>query len=390
MPIFTIFNHEGESERLINCIEIDLLHNMQAGEKYILGEYQNHYLVNNQPVEKPPQPSPYHEWDVVKKQWLLPEDAASRMLSDAQEEVRRELSKYQSEVRSKLIGFSDSEERNLKDKYDAAKRILGGDATEADNALIAGEAAARDKYDFMQLVQVIIIKGDRANVLLNAVKGRMNGFVLRINDALEVSTTAAELFSRIRVIRDEADIAVQQLLAMKNDAVLQARTQALQYRIADDGTSVSISPSVAHDWDSKKGDWVLNVSKQAEMLSAELVQAKQSKLSEMNTAAQSFIDQMTGANDTPEYERATWAAQGAEAKAWHADHTAATPTLDNIAKNRGVPAELLRQKAYEKTIAYELLVSTIAGQRQRFEDKLNVSKTLADVNAIMVNFQVKP
>ena len=218
MPIFSIFNSKNHFIRRINCEEIDLTLNLQAGERYLLGDWSNHYLVDNQPVEKPPRPSDYHNWDVVKKQWLLPEDAASRMLSDAQKEVRRGLSEYQAEVRSKLIGFGDSEERDLKDKYDAAKRILGGDATEADNALIAGEAAVRDKYEFMQLAQVIVIKGDRANVLLNAVKGRMNGFVLRIYDALEISTTAEELFSRVRVIRDEADIAVQQLLAPKNDA----------------------------------------------------------------------------------------------------------------------------------------------------------------------------
>ena len=216
MPIFSIFNSKNHFIRRINCEEIDLTLNLQAGERYLLGDWPNHYLVDNQPVEKPPQPSPYHEWDVIEKRWLLSEDAASRMLSDAQVEVRKELAKYRSEVRSKLIGFSDSEERELRDKYDAAKRILEGNATEADNALIAGEAAARDKYDFASLAQVIVIKGDTASVLLNAVKGRMNGFTLRIDDALKSSTTAEELFSQIRVIREEANIAFQQLLAMKN------------------------------------------------------------------------------------------------------------------------------------------------------------------------------
>ena len=178
------------------------------------------------------------------------------------------------------------------------------------------------------------------------------------------------------------------------NSIMEARAKGLKYVVITDGESLSVAPSVAHDWDSKKSEWVLNEAKQAaidaQKTAAQFQNARTEKLLEMNTAAQSFIDQMTGANDTPEYERATWAAQGAEAKAWHADNTAATPTLDNIAKNRGVPAELLRQKAYEKTIAYEVFVSTIAGQRQRFEDQLNAAKTLADVDAIVVNFQVKP
>ena len=214
--MFTIFYEKNEFLRTLHCEEVDLFLNLKQGEKYLLGDYSNHYLVNAQPVQKPPCPSEYHEWDIIEKQWLLPEDAASRILSDAQAEVRRELAKYQSEVRSKLIGFSDSEERELRDKYDAAKRILEGNATEADNALIAGEAAVRDKYDFASLAQVIVTKGDAASVLLNAVKGRMNGFTLRIDDALKSSTTAEELFSQVRVIREEANIAVQQLLAMKN------------------------------------------------------------------------------------------------------------------------------------------------------------------------------
>ena len=214
--IYTIFI-DNEASYSVTCSESDLALNIQSGYVAVAGEHHNGYLDGSAVKQKPPQPSPYHDWDVIKKQWLLPEDAASRMLSDAQVEVRRALSKYQSEARSKLIGLSDSEERDLRDKYDAARRILGGNATEADNALIAGEVAARNKYGFMQLVLVIIAKGDRTNVFLNAVKGRMNGFALRINDALEISTTAEELFSRTRVIRDEADIAVQQLLAMKND-----------------------------------------------------------------------------------------------------------------------------------------------------------------------------
>ena len=216
MKNYTIFNEDGEIAMVLGCSLEDAQLNLQTTQTLVEGTYQDTYLANGKVFKKPVQPNTYHVWDTIAKQWFLPPDATSRMLADAQKEVRRALSEYQSEVRSKLIGFSDSEERDLKDKYDAAKRILRGVASEADNALIAGEVAARDKYGFMQLVQVIIIKGDRANVFLNAVKGRMNGFVLRINDALEISTTAEELFSRTRVIRDEADIAVQQLLAMKN------------------------------------------------------------------------------------------------------------------------------------------------------------------------------
>ena len=85
MMIFSIFDNHGDFSRLLNCDEVDLCLNLQNDEKYVVGEYQDHYLVNNQPVEKPPRPSEYHEWDIIEKQWLLSEDAASRMLSDAKQ-----------------------------------------------------------------------------------------------------------------------------------------------------------------------------------------------------------------------------------------------------------------------------------------------------------------
>lgn len=70
------------------------------------------------------------------------------------------------------------------------------------------------------------------------------------------------------------------------DAVLHARSQGLNYRIADDGTSVSIAPSVTHDLDLKTKQWVLNKTKQAE-LSA---QAEQQAVESVKHALQAHID----------------------------------------------------------------------------------------------------
>lgn len=90
MPRFSIFNENNEFERLINCVEMDLSLNLQTGEKYILGEYPNHYLVNNQPVQKPPRPSDYHNWDAVGKVWSADlEGAKSAMWDKIQAERTR-------------------------------------------------------------------------------------------------------------------------------------------------------------------------------------------------------------------------------------------------------------------------------------------------------------
>ena len=82
MPIFSIFNFKNHFIRRINCEEIDLALNLQAGERYLLGDWSNHYLVDNQPVEKPPRPSEYHNWDAVGKVWSADLDGAKSAMWD--------------------------------------------------------------------------------------------------------------------------------------------------------------------------------------------------------------------------------------------------------------------------------------------------------------------
>ena len=70
------------------------------------------------------------------------------------------------------------------------------------------------------------------------------------------------------------------------DAVLHARSQGLAYRIADDGSSVSVAPSSTHDWDKKTCDWVLDKNKQAELAA----QAEQQSVYAVKHALQAHID----------------------------------------------------------------------------------------------------
>ena len=76
------------------------------------------------------------------------------------------------------------------------------------------------------------------------------------------------------------------VLEQTYDAVLHARSQGLNYRIADDGTSVSVAPSATYDLDVKTKQWVLNKTKQAELI----VQAEQQAVDAVKHALQSHID----------------------------------------------------------------------------------------------------
>ncbi|MDE8034639.1 hypothetical protein OQ257_05605 [Actinobacillus equuli subsp. equuli] len=141
-------------------------------------------------------------------------------------------------------------------------------------------------------------------------------------------------------------------------------------------------PTADHEWQEQDDTWILplNVVKQT------LLQNKQLKLDEINCAAQAFVAKTAKLNDTPEFEQATWQAQAEEAVAWFKDNSTPTPKLDLLASLRGIPPEVLRQKAYEKAQAFYQLSFAVAGQRQRYEDALKACETLEQVQAVTPEF----
>ena len=74
------------------------------------------------------------------------------------------------------------------------------------------------------------------------------------------------------------------------DAVLHVRSQGLAYRIADDGSSVSVAPSSTHDWDTKVGKWVLNVERQTIIDAHAQKQAIINAVNDVKHALQTHID----------------------------------------------------------------------------------------------------
>ncbi|VEI74844.1 Uncharacterised protein [Mannheimia haemolytica] len=143
-----------------------------------------------------------------------------------------------------------------------------------------------------------------------------------------------------------------------------------------------IAPSHYHVWSGK--NWVLPKAQQQAVISAE----KSAKLEEINRKAQDFINDLAKYNETPSFERDTWLEQAKEAKAWVADPTTQTPTLALIAQMRGVPIDTLRQKAYEKAMAYQTVAAIVAGQRQAYEDRLNAAENLEQIQAIKPVYQL--
>lgn len=78
---------------------------------------------------------------------------------------------------------------------------------------------------------------------------------------------------------------------------------------------------------------------------ANLADLKAALLTNLNAAAQNFVDAHSGASQVPDFELATWPLQSTEAQAWAADKSAATPILDGIAAARGLDKDKLKAAA---------------------------------------------
>lgn len=128
------------------------------------------------------------------------------------------------------------------------------------------------------------------------------------------------------------------------------------------------------------GEWVYQTDARI------LDEAKSKKLAEINHAAQTYINSSAKLGSVPDYEIHTWTIQALEAKAWQANKSAPTPTLDAIASARGVNADELKRKALDKALKFELLTAHVAGLRQAAEDKIRLAQTLEDIAAIQCDF----
>lgn len=84
----------------------------------------------------------------------------------------------------------------------------------------------------------------------------------------------------------------------------------------------------------------------------------------------------------PQTEIESFYLQEKEALAWQADRNTPTPMLEQIARVRGVPFEVLVEKVIEKASQFAVAIGVIIGQRQAFEDRLLATKNLEELSAL--------
>ncbi len=113
-----------------------------------------------------------------------------------------------------------------------------------------------------------------------------------------------------------------------------------------------------------------------------LEEAKAAKLAEINAVADKAIATLTATY--PDREIATFDKQEAEARAYAADPTAATPLLSALSQARGMELPELVRRVIAKADAFAVACGSIIGQRQALEDRLDACETLEDVEALTV------
>lgn len=113
---------------------------------------------------------------------------------------------------------------------------------------------------------------------------------------------------------------------------------------------------------------------------------KSRKLTEINTVYQQAIATLTPTY--PDDERLTFDKQEQEARTWLADNSASTPFVDALSAGRQMEKEELVSRIIAKANAFALASGSLTGQRQRYEDMLDVAKTAEDVAAIIPQYSL--
>lgn len=111
-----------------------------------------------------------------------------------------------------------------------------------------------------------------------------------------------------------------------------------------------------------------------------LDELKTEKLAEINEKCDTALKAMTPTY--PDRELLTFDQQKQEALAYTADPSSSCPLLSPLAAARGISLELLCQKVIAKATAFSAISGALIGQRQAYEDQLELCETKEAVAAI--------
>lgn len=131
-------------------------------------------------------------------------------------------------------------------------------------------------------------------------------------------------------------------------------------------------------------DGELRITKLVVDTADELLSAKQRKTLEIDKQAETYLYSLT--KSSPAFEKQTWAAQLAEAKAFVLDSSAMTPILSVIAEKRSITVLELANKVISKDATYSAVVSSVIGQRKKMLEEVELVTNLNKLNKLKITY----
>lgn len=119
-------------------------------------------------------------------------------------------------------------------------------------------------------------------------------------------------------------------------------------------------------------------------LKARHAQAQARLATANNSAYEAAISKMTF--DYPPAEITTWERQRAEAVAWGADNSAATPWIDIAASARGLDREEYLARTLAKVNAFAVASAFLTGRRQGIDYQIRAATTAEELAAVVIDY----
>ena len=176
----------------------------------------------------------------------------------------------------------------------------------------------------------------------------------------------------------------QILYATANGAIIQWQDTAMfHYAAPPSGTATM--PVTAAEWAAQDTPQYVSggvlVAYTPPVIAPTLAQAQATQTAQIIAAAQAALAAIVAAY--PDLEVATWPQQYAEAQAYTASSTAATPMLSAIAQASGETVAALASGVLAKAGAYQAASGAVIGKRLALTAQINAATTVAAVQGIV-------
>lgn len=154
-----------------------------------------------------------------------------------------------------------------------------------------------------------------------------------------------------------------------------------------DASNISILQNLT-PYLNNNNEWVVELPSLNDIVNETLEEVKVKKLNELLNVVNNQLSLAINSIHIPDFEIQSWVLQAQEITLWNNDKTLSTPLLENIAINREIDLDILREKTLQKTLQYQQVTSFLIGKRQMYETIIANSNSIEDLHALKFNISL--